>query len=220
MKHIRGIVFDLDGTLLDTLETLAAAHNEALARHGHPPRPVDAYRYYIGNGARKCVERSLPQDARDDATIDAVTASFKVIYDDAWRRGTQPYEGIPELVTRLRERGYALAVLSNKDHPFTQKIIEHFFDDGTFDAVQGHSDAVPHKPSPVGIRHIADTLDLPLSALTLVGDTRVDMETAVAAGIDGVGATWGFRDAAELTEAGATCLIDHPVALCSQLGIS
>ena len=157
MKHIRGIVFDLDGTLLDTLETLAAAHNEALARHGHPPRPVDAYRYYIGNGARKCVERSLPQDARDDTTIDAVTASFKVIYDDAWRRGTQPYEGIPELVTRLRERGYALAVLSNKDHPFTQKIIEHFFDDGTFDAVQGHSDAVPHKPSPVGIRHIGHT---------------------------------------------------------------
>ena len=219
MKHVKGVVFDLDGTLLDTLETLAAAHNQALAEHGYPPQPESAYRYFIGNGARKCAERSLPETARDDATIDAVTASFKRIYDEAWRDGTEPYAGIPELVSRLREHGYALAVLSNKDHPFTQKIIQHFFDEGSFDAVQGHSEDVPHKPSPVGLHHIAESLGLPVSALTLVGDTRVDMETAVAAGIDGVGVTWGFREADELNQAGAACLIDSPAALCSQLGI-
>lgn len=212
----RAVVFDLDGTLLDTLATLASAHNAALAEHGHPPRDADEYRYFIGNGARKCVERSLPDTARDDPMIDAATRSFQRIYDDAWRDGTAPYPGIPELLAHLRGR-YSLAVLSNKDDPFTKKIISHFFGPDLFEIVQGHSTTVPHKPDPSGMHDIARRLDLPLSALCLVGDTRVDMETAVAAGVDGIGATWGFREPAELTAAGAVHLIDHPNELVALL---
>ena len=145
MTATKAVVFDLDGTLLDTLATLASAHNAALAEHGHPPQPVDAYRYFIGNGARKCAERSLPDTVRDDVTIDAVTKSFQRIYDDAWQDGTAPYPGIPELLASL-QGDYRLAVLSNKDDPFTKKIISHFFGEDLFDVVQGHSTEVPHKP--------------------------------------------------------------------------
>ena len=210
------VVFDLDGTLLDTLATVAAAHNQALAEHGHPAQPVDAYRYFIGNGARKCAERSLPASARNDATIDAVTHSFQRIYDQAWRQDTQPYAGIPELLNQL-DGAYALAVLSNKDDAFTRKIISHFFGDDLFDVVQGHSKDVPHKPDPTGMHYISEQLGMPIDALMIVGDTRVDMETAVAAGVRGIGATWGFREADELTAAGAASLINHPAELTALL---
>lgn len=207
---VEGVIFDLDGTLLDTLDTLARAHNHALEVHGFPTHEASAYRYFIGNGAAVCVERSLPVDARDAATCARVTRAFQACYADAWQDGTTPYPGIVDLLQTLKQKGVGLAVLSNKDHPFTSRIIQHFFAPGLFAVVQGHDATVPHKPSPVGVRKIAEKMGLPLSALMMVGDTSVDIETAVNSGVTGVGVTWGFREVDELLAAGARHIIDQP----------
>ncbi len=203
-------VFDLDGTLLDTLKDLADAMNRVLGRHGYPTHPQDAYRYFVGEGARLLVTRTLPETERTDPTIERVLADFMQDYGTAWNVATRPYPGIPELLAALHERGVRLAVLSNKPHPFTVSCTHRFFPDHPFDLVYGQLPEFPRKPDPTTALRIAAEFGAPPERCLYLGDTATDMQTACRAGMAAVGVLWGFRPADELTEHGAAVLIETP----------
>ncbi len=206
------IIFDLDGTLLNTLEDLADSFNYALEAYGYPIHPVEAYRYFIGNGARKAVERSLPETARIDITIEKVLATFKYWYDGHYHIKSKPYPGINELLASLRQLELKLAVLSNKPHDFTLNCVQHYFSD-TFDWVQGHMDEYPRKPDPASAKYILKKLGVSTDQTIFVGDTATDINTAKNSGLASVGVAWGFRGEQELTQAGADYIIKHPLDL-------
>lgn len=204
------VIFDLDGTLLDTLESLAEAFNSALRSMGCPPHALDEYQRIIGDGARVAVERALPPEALSEASIQHCLELFRDYYGDLWRTATI-YPGVIELLETQRNRR-PLAVLSNKDQAFTQQCTDHFFP-GFFDISVGFSDTVNHKPDPTGAQLIADHLQTKLNDLWMVGDTATDMKTASATGMIGVGVTWGFRDRVELETNGASFIIEKPAEL-------
>ncbi|MEX2326452.1 MAG: HAD family hydrolase, partial [Pseudomonadales bacterium] len=176
----------------------------------YPSQPVDSYRYFIGDGLRKAVERCLPVEARNEADISAFTQVQQADYQANWRNDAQPYDGIAELLVQLSRQGKRLAVLSNKPHAFALLCVDYFFPDIEFDLVLGHKLDVPLKPDPTGARQIARCLDLAASEIALIGDTWTDMSTAVAGGMLPIGALWGFRDYEELKNAGARHIIKHP----------
>lgn len=207
---VQGYIFDLDGTLLDTLESLANCYNRVLIQLGHPPHPATAYRYFIGDGARRCIQRCLPAHARTDLQIDEALRLQQADYHASWQLDAQPYPGIIDMLEHLSQRSTPLTVLSNKDHAFTLACVEHFFPTIPFQEVVGFSDSVPHKPDPTGAQTIAQALKVPPASIVFVGDTAMDMQTAVTCGMAAVGALWGFRDADELLQAGAHHLISHP----------
>jgi phosphoglycolate phosphatase len=214
----QAVLFDLDGTLLDTLADLGNAMNRVLAGRGFPTHPLDAYRYFVGEGARILVTRALPADRRDEATIESCLAAFAADYDQNWQVETQPYPGVAELLDALIARGLKLAVLSNKPHEFTVRCVSQLLPHWTFDAVLGQREGVPRKPDPAGAFEIAAQLKIPPANFLYLGDTFVDMETARAAGMFPVGVLWGFRPAEELQESGAQALIARPGELVGLLG--
>lgn len=205
----KGIIFDLDGTLLDTLEDLADSFNHALEENGFPAHPVEAYRYFVGNGAQKAVERALPDLSRKDKIIDKVLTEFKTWYDRHYHIKSAPYQGIMETLDELQKMNFNLAVLSNKPHEFTGKCVQHYFPD-IFDLVQGHRYDFPRKPEPASTKHILEALELTAEQTLFVGDTRTDIETAKNGGLMSVGVAWGFRGEAELKAAGADYIIHQP----------
>jgi phosphoglycolate phosphatase len=207
---IKGVIFDLDGTLLNTLASLANCYNRTLLAMGLPTHNVDAYRYFIGDGARQCVRRCLPEHERTQKTIDEVLRRQQLDYQSNWRKDVERYAGITDVLQQLSSQHIPMAVLSNKDHVFTEQCVDYFFPEIEFDQVLGFSSEVPHKPDPVGARFIARHLNLKPDQIALVGDTAMDIKTAVACGMTGIGALWGFRDRAELIDAGARCVISHP----------
>lgn len=209
----QAVLFDVDGTLLDTLADLGNAMNRVLAARGFPTHPLDAYRYFVGEGARLLVTRTLPENRRDAATIDACLAAFQADYDQNWRVETKPYPGVTDLLDALTARGLKLAVLSNKPHKFTQRCVRELLPRWTFDPVFGLRETVPRKPDPAGAFEIAAHLNIPPANFLYLGDTATDMQTARAAGMFPVGALWGFRPAQELEESGAQALIKEPEEL-------
>lgn len=213
ISNFSGIIFDLDGTLLDTLEDLADSTNRVLARHGFAPHPVDAYRYFVGDGMRMLVERTLPQEQRLAGVIDIVFGEVHAEYGKSWAEATRPYDGIPELLEQLRQRGLVMSVLSNKPDEFTGVMVRKFFPDVPFKCVYGVSDRVVKKPDPAGALRIAAETGIKPQQTLYLGDTLVDMKTAVAAGMFPLGALWGFRDEAELRAGGAELLLQHPLHL-------
>jgi len=209
----QAVLFDLDGTLLDTLADLGNAMNRVLAAQGLPGHPLDAYRYFVGEGARLLVTRALPENRRDEATIAACLDAFQADYDQNWRVETKPYPGIPDMLDALTARGLKLAVLSNKPHDFTVRCVHELLPRWTFEPVFGLRETVPRKPDPAGALEIAACLNLPPANFLYLGDTATDMQTARAAGMVPVGALWGFRSAEELAESGAEMLLEEPVGL-------
>lgn len=210
---IRGVIFDLDGTLLDTLKSLADAFNRSLDKMGFPPHPIQDYRYFIGDGVFRCAERCLPPDARTQDNINTLVDIEREDYGRNWQAGTTPYPGMQALLDALIEREIPVAALTNKDQPFANDCVNHFFPDTAFTHVIGFSETTPHKPDPTGARRVLSAWGLAPEAVALVGDTAVDMATALACNVHGVGVLWGFRDAAELEDAGAAHLIEHPLEL-------
>lgn len=206
----RAVLFDLDGTLLDTLEDLADATNRALARLGCPQRPLENYRYYVGNGAVNLIRRALPEPRRDDDTVHRCLAAFQEEYARNWDAKTHPYDGVPELLDALTQRGVRMAIFSNKPDSFTKLCVDKLLTGHSFEAVLGASEAVPHKPDPTGVELIIERLGIAREEFLYVGDTGTDMQTAGAAGLFGVGVLWGFRPADELAEHGAKILIAEP----------
>ena len=203
-------IFDLDGTLLNTIEDLGHAANHALQAHGYPTHSIASYPFFVGNGVRRLIERVLPEDARTEATIDRLLVTFKEYYNDHNTDYTKPYEGIPELLSLLSSRGVAIAVASNKYQAATEKLISHFFPTLSFIAVEGHKEGVPVKPDPSIVFEILAKAKTPKADTIYIGDSGVDMETARRACVDSVGVTWGFRPEKELVENHADTIVNSP----------
>ena len=215
--RFKAVLFDLDGTLLDTLDDLADSMNASLKRFGFPTNPVNTYRYLVGDGLVNLVSRALPADHRDEATINAVINAQWDEYSRNWANKTHPYEGIPELLDALEEREIAICVLSNKPDDFTQIIVKKFLSKWKFSIVRGESTKTPMKPNPLGANQIALELGIANSEFLYVGDSNTDMRTANAAGMYAVGVLWGFRSKDELLAAGAKALIERPIDLLNLL---
>lgn len=206
----KAVIFDLDGTLLDTFEDIAQAMNRVLESLDLPQHPPSSYRELIGDGMAKLVERALPEDYRTGIFIQECLEKLRYEYGRGWDVNTHPYPGIPELLTFLKKRGIRLAILSNKKKEFIQLTIDKFLSHWKFEVIIGDEEAFPRKPEPDGAYHIARTFNLHPEKIVYVGDTGTDMQTGVNAGMFTVGALWGFRDYEELRENGADLLIEKP----------
>lgn len=213
----RACIFDLDGTLLDTLHDLADAANAALAADGHPVHPVDAYRQFVGDGIETLLRRALPDEHSDEDVARGVER-MREIYAAGWSVRTAPYEGIHPLLSALRERRLPLAVLSNKPHPFTVEMVHHYFGDAVFAQIAGAKPDVHRKPHPEAALRMAAAWGLEPCDVAFIGDSDVDIRTAKAAGMFAVGCSWGFRGPAELRKAGAELLLDVPADLMRLIG--
>lgn len=203
------ILFDLDGTLLDTLEDLAFAGNQALEQCGYTVHPVEKYRYFVGDGLAALIDRITPSSAGEEEKKHCFEL-FRNIYSQCWHDRTRPYDGINALLASLKQAGRRLCILSNKPHDFTLLCVSHFFGEDLFELVLGQREGVAKKPHPAGALEIAQRLGVSPGSCLYVGDTRVDMETGKSAGMFTIGVLWGFRDGAELRENGADMLVETP----------
>jgi len=211
--RFKAVIFDLDGTLLDTIEDLADSMNNVLSRRRYPVHDINAYKYFVGNGLRELVRRAFPEDARRDENIDRGLSEMREEYGKRWSSKTKPYKGIDALLNGLAGKGLKMAVLSNKADDFTKQMIRKFLPDWHFGLVLGERSGVPRKPDPAGALEIAGTLGIQPEDCLYLGDTGVDMRTAISAGMYPVGVLWGFRKAEELVENGARLLITSPAVL-------
>ena len=213
----RAILFDLDGTLLNTLEDIACSYNNALRRYGFPEHELAAYRYFVGEGMEELAKRALPERHRDADTVARMVAAMSEEYQEHCFDSTHVYEGIPELLDALTARGLKMAILSNKSADFTSLTACRLLSKWSFAAIVGAAPDVPKKPDPTAALQIARKLGLLPSEFLYLGDSGTDMKTATAAGMYPVGALWGFRTAEELTACGAKALIQRPGDLLSLL---
>lgn len=209
----KAVVFDLDGTLLDTLEDLADSMNSVLAKRNYPIHEVNAYKYFVGNGMRILVQRTFPLDKRDYVCVEDGLSAMRKEYGNRWNNKTKPYKGIAEMLNALVGKGIKITVLSNKADDFTKLMVQKLLPDWNFELVFGERKGVPIKPDPSGALEIAQRLGILPQECLYLGDTGVDMKTAVSAGMYPVGVLWGFRKAEELAENGARMLITNPAAV-------
>ena len=206
------VIFDLDGTLLDTLEDLADAGNWVCRRNGWPEHSLEEFRAMVGHGIPNLVERFSPEGCRSPLLMVNTLAQFSQYYGAHNMDKTLPYAGMEELAAELKKRGVQMAVYSNKADDFSRQIVEHFFP-GVFSLVRGKVRGVPVKPDPTGVRQVLAELNADPAATLFVGDSSVDMETAHNAGLPACGVTWGFRSRESLEAAGAEFLADTPEQL-------
>lgn len=209
----KAVVFDLDGTLLDTLADIADAMNAALCQMGFPGHETAAYKYLTGDGVRALAERSIPEQAKDEATVAACIREFRLEYSSRWGTKTRPYPGIVLVLTELARRDIKLSILSNKLDEFARRAVRDFLPNFQFAFIMGAKPGLPPKPDPSGALLVATGLRIPPDHIIYLGDTGVDMQTAVRAGMYPLGALWGFRDEKELRENGALALIGSPLEL-------
>ena len=212
MMRFKAVLFDLDGTLLDTLEDIADAANRVLVKNGFPVHPRDAYRYFVGSGSAILIRRALPAKARSESTIQRCLEGFLLDYGKNWKVKTAPYAGIPEMLDALVKMGIRLAVLSNKPHRYTLECIDQLLDNWRFEVVLGQRPNVARKPDPAGALETAELMNLSPGEFLYLGDTAIDMKTATAAGMAPIGALWGFRPD-ELTQGGGSALIRSPLEI-------
>jgi phosphoglycolate phosphatase len=208
--NFKGVIFDLDGTLLDTLADIGNSMNFVLERHGFPTHYLDSYKLYVGDGAEILVRRSIPKDRRNKKEIDKYLNEYREEYNRNWNKMTRPYDGIPETLNELELRGIRLSVLSNKSQDFAEEIVAAFLPGIKFEQVIGYRTGIPAKPDPHSTLEVAKAMNLGVEQILYAGDTDVDMQTAVNAGMYGVGVLWGFRTGEELKKNGAKKLISHP----------
>lgn len=214
------IIFDLDGTLINTISDLGQACNHALAACGFPAHKIEDYPRLVGNGVNKLIERALPEEDRNEATVLRLREYFVPFYDAHNCDFTRPYDGIPELLLALKEQGHLLAVASNKYQAATEKIVAQLFP-GIFDVVLGEREGVERKPNPQIVYDIHSTLNTKLSTLNClyIGDSIVDAETARAAGATLVLCTWGFGTKEQMEGAKPDYLVDHPLDILKVLEV-
>jgi len=209
----QAVLFDLDGTLLDTLEDLGLSANRMLAARSFPEHPLEAYRYFVGEGALNLTTQVLPTENRDEETINACLGEFLDDYNRNWNVKTRLYPGIADMLDYLQSQGYRLSILSNKPQETTRMCVDEFLSRWRFEEVWGQREGIPRKPSPESALKIAAIMGLPPSEFLYLGDTRIDMETANASGMFPAGVLWGFRPEAELLSAGARALLKTPLEI-------
>lgn len=213
---IKACIFDLDGTLTDTVKTLAYFVNTETAKHGLPAAPVEKFKYFAGNGARMLIRRTLEyHGVSDKALEDTILQGYNAAYDANFLYLCSLYDGIADMVTALHKQGILLAVLSNKPQPTAKKVIGAFFKTDTFSVVFGQREGVPLKPDPTAVFEILELLHCKKEECLYIGDTATDISTGKHAGLTTVGVLWGFRDRAELEGAGAAHVIATPAELVS-----
>lgn len=205
-----GVVFDLDGTLLDTLQDIALAANAALQELGQPALPLADYKMLVGEGVQSLMRRALAPCGPGKAMIERGARCFERHYQRFWDQNTRPYPGMAGLLDALQDRQVPMAVLSNKPHEFTCLCVERLLANWQFGAVLGAVQGMPRKPDPAGLFKVMKQLGLQPDRTFYLGDTAIDMQTALGGGCFPVGALWGFRDAWELRQAGARILIEQP----------
>jgi phosphoglycolate phosphatase len=209
---LKTAIFDLDGTLLDTLQDLAYAGNKVLSESGYPKHPVNAYKIFVGDGLRVLMERIVPKSATS-SDVDNCIQLFNTIYTDCWDNNSKPYDGIVEMLTHLRKNDIRCSVLSNKPQQFTSIYIDRFFPQSEFEVVFGQREGVEKKPNPAGALEIAEIMKVKPSECIYVGDTSIDMQTGKAAGMFTVGVLWGFRDIEELQQNNADLIVNSPMEI-------
>jgi len=205
------VIFDLDGTLLDTIEDLANSTNYALQQHGFAVHSVDEYRFFVGNGVNKLIERALPPEHRNADMISMLKEDFREHYFTHSEECTKPYKGIDALLRELHGKGIKLAVASNKMHAATERLVKYFFPEIPFEIILGQRDRVPVKPHPEIVNEIVSTCNVSKAETLYVGDSGVDAATAYNANVTFAGVLWGFRPQKELEEVGATLFVSEAV---------
>jgi phosphoglycolate phosphatase len=213
----KGVVFDLDGTLADSLDDIADSMNRVLVANHFPTHKRETYRGFIGNGVKNLVFQSIPEENREETIVARCFDMMLEDYEENCMVKTKLYNGIHELLDHLHERGLKLAVFSNKTDELTQKIARKLLNDWNMEVVLGAGGDIPRKPDPKGVLLICQKLGLAPDELIYMGDTGIDMQTATAAGMHGVGVLWGFRDEEELLLNGAKLILKHPMDLVAQL---
>lgn len=207
----KAIIFDLDGTLSDSLGAISSCANECLVEQGLMPQPKEDYKMFVGDGQFELIKRAL-RAANDTNLVhyETTMARYIELFKDRCHKDCPPYEGAVETLKALKDKGIKLCVLSNKAHVNSVKVVETIFGKDTFDIVQGQVEGVPKKPSPEGVFNIIKELSLTADEVIYTGDTSVDMKTGKAAGVFTIGVTWGFRTREELEENKADAIIDKP----------
>jgi len=210
---IKGVIFDLDGTLLNTLSAIGTAFNEALSEQGWETHSISAYEKFIGGGVRVAATRALPEAGRSDRVIDALVARQREIHHEIWRNHVSIYEGIEPLLAYLQAHAIPTAVLTNKDEPAAIDCLDHCFPHHSFAAIHGRRDNVPLKPDPTSAHTVLRAMQCRPETVAMLGDTEVDLETAKAAGMQRVAVTWGFRSERVLLDTGCDILLHDPLTL-------
>ncbi len=206
---MKGIIFDLDGTLLNSLEDIADAANYALNQEGLPPHKLDEYNYFVGNGLKVLIKRIVPEGTAESTILDCYN-NFISQYKENWNRKSRPYKNITTMLATLQDNDIKLAVLSNKPDLCTRKVVTHYFGDYNFEYVAGQKEGVKKKPDPAGALEALKQLGLPREEVVFVGDSSVDMQTGKNCQLFTIGVSWGFRPISELIEYQADLIVNTP----------
>ena len=206
----KAIIFDLDGTLIDSLEDIAVCMNQVLEELNLPSHQIEDYKYFVGGGISILVDNALDKNTNDEIKA-KVTEKFKIVYDQKLHAKTKPYDGIYELLDELQKLDFKIGILSNKPHEFTIAYAKNLFSKYDMKEVHGQKSHIEKKPDPIAAIQIAQSFNVPCEEVYFVGDTMVDMQTAVNAKMIGIGVLWGFRDEEELMSNGATFVVKHPL---------
>lgn len=206
------VIFDLDGTLLNTLEDIGNSCNKVIEVFGFTSHPIEAYGYFVGDGSRKLIERATNLDSKDPM-IECMLSSFKDVYTKDLISKTALYEGIPEILDALEKEGVIMGIVSNKIHAFLQSCAQEYLSSWPFAKILGEREGIQSKPAPDSVNEIIQALDVSPKEVLFVGDTKTDMKTARNAKVDSCGVLWGFRDRKELENNNATYIIERPEEL-------
>jgi phosphoglycolate phosphatase len=211
--EFKAVIFDLDGTLLNSLEDITDSANSVLSTHCFPTHKADDYKIFVGSGISELMTRALPEEERDPDTVDDYVKEYREEYGHNWNAKTKPYAGIAAMLDELVSRKIKLAVLSNKLHAFTKQCVDKLLPRWKFNIVMGLQNDIPPKPDPASALQIAKQLNIDPPHILYVGDSDIDMKTAVSACMHPVGVLWGFRTKEELQKNGAKTLIEKPQEL-------
>lgn len=217
---MKAVIFDLDGTLLDTIEDLADSVNLILQEAGFPTHEVEAYKLFVGEGMQKLIENALPEEKHTPETILKLSQRMTEIYAERWHNKTHLYTGVPDMLAKLSQHQIPINILSNKPNDFTRLCVKYFLPKQNFQIVRGALPDIPRKPHPQAALEICESLNFKPQEVGFIGDSSIDMKTAKAAGMIAIGASWGFRSRQELIENGADKIITQPSEIPSLFGLN